>query len=112
MNLFDTIEKLITEHGSSAILREHLDLLRAQVAAKDSEIATLNAKLQNLQILENKFAVEKPADTCPYCRRPTGQLTDMKPHAYLGPAGVKVGYYQCENPACGKKYDKQIKPGA
>lgn len=41
MGLLNNIEKLINEHGSSAILREHLSLFKSQVIALEKENASL-----------------------------------------------------------------------
>jgi hypothetical protein len=57
-----------------------------------------------------QFQTEKLADICPFCRRPTGQLQNMKPIPGLELHGLKTGYYKCSNPDCGKSYDKQVKP--
>jgi hypothetical protein len=49
MRLFDHLEKLINEHGSAAILREHLALVKAEQAAlerKNSNLCTENASLK------------------------------------------------------------------
>jgi hypothetical protein len=48
MNPFDLLEKLVTEHGSAAVLREHIGLLRAQAEQVDKEKEVLqqeNARL-------------------------------------------------------------------
>ncbi len=44
MSLFDYIEKLITEHGSSAILKERLELLRDQTSALEKENDALKSE--------------------------------------------------------------------
>src|SRR6266403_494191 len=108
MNPFDALEKLISEHGSAAVLREHLNLIKAQNAEKDVALKQKDALIENQarllkekDVLIQKLQIEKPADVCPFCRRACGELISIKPHLYLGAAGVKVHYYKCAN--CGKE---------
>ena len=110
MEPFDSIEKLISEHGSATILRDHIALLKSQRSAKDVEIDYLNillkqkdVQINNLQKGESNKATV--GDNCPYCQQPKGKLLDIRPHEIYGMMGVKIFYYQCEN--CGKKYDKE-----
>lgn len=109
MEPFDTIEKLISEHGSAKVLREHVDLLKSQMAAKDAEIEKLKSQLLNYKVLAKHPPIQGKADTCPYCRRATGNLIEIKtappPSGLLG---IKQGYYECSNPACGKHYDREM----
>lgn len=49
MNIFEGFEKLINEHGSAAILREHLLLLKTQFAILEKENAVLKYENQNLK---------------------------------------------------------------
>jgi DNA-binding MarR family transcriptional regulator len=65
MALFDPIEKLITEHGSAAILRDHVALFKDQLAILKDKFATLQtenealkAENQNLKA-ENKQLIKK-----------------------------------------------------
>lgn len=51
--LFKPLEKLITEHGSATILRDHLSLLRSQTTILEKENTELKTKNQILEI-ENK----------------------------------------------------------
>ena len=61
MGLFDAIEKLITEHGSAAILREHISLLRTQFSIQDEKLSIQDEKLSNsaLRIKELEALVEQ-----------------------------------------------------
>lgn len=60
MNIFDTIEKLITEHGSAAILRERLDFAKQQFAQLEAEVVELrNARAEIAAFLR----IEKEAHT-------------------------------------------------
>ena len=113
MEPFDSIEKLITEHGSATIQRTHITLLKELMSQKDTKIKELEVLLEKSHSQRDdykqqvdRFTDEQPPDRCPFCRRLTGELTDLKPHRYLKEAGVKIGYYKCSN--CGKEYDKNI----
>jgi hypothetical protein len=119
MNPLDTIEKWISEHGSAAILRDHVALLKEQMAAKDAKIIELEtlhkqaqAKLDDFNIKTNRFADEQPADKCPFCNRNTGQLVEIKPspNPHFAMMGFKQRYYKCSNPSCGKNYDNSANP--
>ncbi|MBP7766587.1 MAG: hypothetical protein KA113_15475 [Syntrophaceae bacterium] len=58
MILLDDIEKLINEHGSASILRDHVALLREQIAALERENTTLKQKAIDLTS-ENKILKSK-----------------------------------------------------
>ena len=47
--LIEPLERLITEHGSAAILREHLALLKTQASILETKITELNSENQNLK---------------------------------------------------------------
>jgi hypothetical protein len=60
--LIDTFEKLITEHGSATILRDHIGLLKQQAAALEkqnssleAENATLRAQHENDEAIINQL---------------------------------------------------------
>jgi hypothetical protein len=116
MEPFDSIEKLISEHGSAAVLRDHIALLKSQMEEKDAKIKDLIFQVEHLKRLlkekdaqlQNLTRQKSPADACPYCREPSGILNDIRPSpnpdfAFLG---VKQGYYKCSN--CQKEYDKEM----
>jgi len=48
MIILDQIEKLINEHGSAAILRDHLALFKDQVLSTEAKITDLTNKVQML----------------------------------------------------------------
>ena len=60
MKILDYVNKLISEHGSSEILREHLSLLKSKVDNLVKEKSDLNAKLSEsinkINDLEKKLA--------------------------------------------------------
>lgn len=53
MNLISAFEKLIVEHGSSKILREHLSLLRDQVVALEKRAVASEKRASDL---ENQYS--------------------------------------------------------
>lgn len=53
MGLLDSIEKLINEHGSAAILKERIDLANDKYSALEDKNSTLLQKIEMLE-LENK----------------------------------------------------------
>lgn len=61
------IERLITEHGSAAVLKEHVELLRAKLDVLKDDVAKLekeNAALkQRVRGLEEAAASAPPPDT-------------------------------------------------
>jgi hypothetical protein len=117
MNPFPYIEKFICEHGSAVILREHVALLKSQMDALKSEVTELKtiinvkeAERDDYKKQVDQFLKERPADICPFCRRATGQLVDIKPASNLtrSRAGVEAYFFKCSS--CGKDYDKAVKP--
>ncbi|MEW6302672.1 MAG: hypothetical protein AB1705_04325 [Verrucomicrobiota bacterium] len=114
MEPFDSLEKLINEKGSAAVLLQHLEFLKSQMAAKDEALLKKDAQIREMQAriltLEASFRpiTQKPADHCPFCRQPAGELIEIKPSPISDFAviGVRQGYYRCSN--CGKEYDKEM----
>jgi DNA repair exonuclease SbcCD ATPase subunit len=100
MGLLESIDKLITERGSAAILRERLDLLREQgqaindkVAALEQENSRLKRELEECQrnlaaattakkFVEHRGALFERTPSgayslsvrCPTCQRPFGLI--------------------------------------
>lgn len=105
MGLLDYLDKLVTEHGSAAVLDKHLAFVREQaqalekqVADLQSEKATLKKRVADLQAqIASKTALDdfvecrgalfkrKPtggyhhAVFCPDCRGPMSSLMDELP---------------------------------
>lgn len=48
-SLLDPLDRLITEHGSAAVLREHLGLIKAKLAEKETQHSALEAQCKDLQ---------------------------------------------------------------
>ena len=58
MNIFDGIEKLINEHGSAAILRDHVALFKDQLSILKEKFAVLEAENQNLKTETQNLKME------------------------------------------------------
>jgi len=116
MEPFDSIEKLITEHGSATIQRSHIALLKEQMTHLASENKELKTKVSAFEIevrqlrrqLQDNQTVAQPGESCPYCRRTTGQLVELTKHPVFFMQGWKVGHYKCSNPQCGKTYEHDL----
>ena len=73
-----------------------------QLTEEASALKSRNAELESqLLALKNKQGQPKPADTCPFCRHPSGEVQDIKDHDLH--VDAKVGFYQCSH--CGKTYE-------
>ena len=66
MDIFGGIEKLITEHGSAAILRERIALIAQQYSALEKENATLKQQVASLE--SEKTQIKNQLEKLP-CRR-------------------------------------------
>lgn len=55
MSIFQDIERLITEHGSAAILRERLALAAEQYAALEKKVVELQAENERLESENSKL---------------------------------------------------------
>jgi hypothetical protein len=116
MSATDTAKEVIRIATTAGLAKDVIDLQAAKLDLLVKENTELSTKAGALEIevrqlrrlLDDRHPVVHPADTCLYCRRAAGELTSLKPHDYLGEAGVKVGYYKCAH--CGKTYDRQITP--
>ncbi len=111
MNPLDLIDKLITEHGSSAIQSKHLAMLKDEIAILLRKLDESSRENSNLKAQLSRLQQKKPeGDYCPYCNNRTGKLSEIKrhPQSLLDQTGTKIGLYQCGNPECGKTYEKQI----
>lgn len=58
MNPLDAIEKWISEHGSAAILRDHLALLKGQIAISDREKAVLKSERDDYKSAAEKLQIK------------------------------------------------------
>jgi glycine cleavage system regulatory protein len=117
MEPFDSIEKLITEHGSATILREHINLLKSQMMASETKhkqdaflIESQTRLLKEKDIQIKNLQTQKPADECPFCHRLTLQLIEIKRHSdfTFAACGMKEHFYKCSNQDCSKDYVKTV----
>ena len=114
MNPIDVAKDIINLGTTAGLKKDVIDLQAAKLRVLTDDLGEARTRISALEIenrqlraqLDDFQPVAKPADMCPYCRRPTGQLEDIKPHRYLGPAGLKVGYYKCSS--CQKTYEKDM----
>ena len=59
MGIFDGIEKLITEHGSAAILKERLALVADKYSALEKKVANLESENRNLKVENGQLKEQK-----------------------------------------------------
>ncbi|MBY0483458.1 hypothetical protein [Nitrosomonas sp.] len=57
MNIFEAIDKLITEHGSASILKEHVSFLRNKIDMLTSENNVLKDEINSMKL--NTTSLEK-----------------------------------------------------
>lgn len=117
MGLLDLIERAINEHGSAAIMRERLELIREQGQALEKKLAVseeentalrrrvaelegqLAAKTEREDFVECRGALFKRrsdggyhlAVYCPRCHGPMSSLMDETPF-YCGSCRVSVNF--------------------
>jgi septal ring factor EnvC (AmiA/AmiB activator) len=58
MGIFSEIEKLITEHGSAAILKERIALAEDQYAALERKLSDAEARLQKTEAERERLGLE------------------------------------------------------
>jgi hypothetical protein len=117
MSLLEQLDKLVTEHGSAAVLDKHLAFVKEQaqalerrVAELETENATLRKRVAELreqavartaqaEFVECRGALfkRKPAGGfqmavfCPKCRGPMSALMDEMPF-HCSPCKISVGF--------------------
>lgn len=116
MGLLEGMEKLITEHGSAAILRERIALAREQYAALESRVvslqkdneqlnsanASLHARLRALERqLSDAHSVDASGHACDHCGSIKLKRTGNRPDPTFGDLGVKQAVFSCMD--CGKE---------
>lgn len=124
MGFLEGIEKLINEHGSSAILRERLLLASEQFAALERQVADLLTKVQtletkivklesekksleldNVKLQEQLKEVEKRMShvsnpkgyACDHCGSQNLKRTGNVPDPTFGDLGVKMAVFTCND---------------
>lgn len=100
MGLFDLFEKLINEHGSATVLRERLDLIKAQYAAMERENQNLQAQNAALKAELQQLQAAAPAPYhCDSCGSARLVRTGNRPDPTFGDLGIKQAVFRCDD--CG-----------
>ena len=110
MPLLELLDKLITEHGSSSIMRDHIALLREEAASIEKKLVACQRRCAELQgenahlrkdlerysasddFVEFRGALFKrkgpddydPTVRCPSCQMPISSLEQMLPYHCSG----------------------------
>lgn len=112
MGPLELIEKLINEHGSATILREHLGLLKAQHAALEARCRDAQAKQAQLE--RDLAQCQARADQAEHMLKAlqTGAMGTLvcdqcgslditriggRPHPVMGKVGVREGEFRCNS---------------
>lgn len=109
MDIFGSIEKLITEHGSAVILRERIGLAEQQYAALEKEnvalrqrVSDLEAKNERLEDQARKFSRSNPTGySCDHCGSTDLRRTGNRRDPTFGVLGVKQEVFSCNS--CGEE---------
>lgn len=113
MGLLEHLEKLINEHGSAAILREHLALVKAEHAALERQCADLQSQCDALAADSQQLRVRLGALTklmsdaiqtslaCDHCGSPQLKRVGNRDDPTFGVLGIKQAVYRCL--ACGQE---------
>ena len=122
-DLLDPLERLITERGSAAVLREHITFLRARLTDQETAHEKLQAEHRQLQAhalqLENSVReLEKEAQSlrsaqnagtpCDACGSTHTRRTGARPHPIMGDLGIKEVLHTCAD--CGHVTPVLIEP--
>ena len=113
-SLLNPLERLITEHGSAAILRERLDLIKAKLTEEEARHAQLEAEHRQLQaeflqMQQRARELEQQVETltrgqnmgmaCDKCGSPQVRRSGSRPDPTFGDLGIKQGLFTCAD--CG-----------
>lgn len=110
MGPFEIIEKYINEHGSAAILREHLELLKSEYTALASQSKYARLEVARLQIANDQLAeqirtlqdqLHPPGYLCDHCNSPHLKRIGNKMDPVLGDLGIEVSAFYCLE--CGRE---------
>ena len=119
MGFLDSIEKLISEHGSATILKERISLLNDQHSLIVNQAATLKEQITHLQSENQSLKLDKeqlhqqvkalqlshstnPHNyVCDHCGSSNLNRTGSRPDPTFGDLGVKEALFNCLS--CGKQ---------
>jgi len=110
MGPIEIIEKYINEHGSAAILREPLELLRSEHSmlerqAKDALLEVAQLQLANGQLAEQirslRDQLHPSGYLCDHCSGPHLKRIGNQMDPVLGDLGIEVTAFSCLE--CGKE---------
>jgi predicted RNA-binding Zn-ribbon protein involved in translation (DUF1610 family) len=110
MDIFGGIEKLITEHGSAAILRERIDLAAQQYAILERENASLKLRISTLEAENNSLKEQARSSSstnnpsgyvCDHCGSSDIERIGSRPDPTFGNLGIKQAIFSCNS--CGKQ---------
>jgi hypothetical protein len=116
MGLLEHFEKLINEHGSAAILREHLALVKAEHSAIERKNANLQTEKDSLQSEVEQLRISVTALSnqinalqtgihseyvCDHCGSPQLKRTGNRPDPTFGELGIKQAIFNCLS--CGEE---------
>lgn len=109
--MLNLIEKLINEHGSSAILKERLGLIQAQYTALEGKCRDLEAENQALrsEIAEHEVQakvatqVAGKAVFCSHCGSSNLKRNGSRPDKTFGDLGIDRILFSCLE--CGQPSD-------
>lgn len=110
MGPFEIIERFINEHGSAAILREHLEHLESEHTAlalqyRDARLEAARLRVANDQLAEQiqtlQDQLQPPDYLCDHCNSPHLKRIGNKMDPVLGDLGIEVTAFYCLE--CGKE---------
>jgi len=113
VTLLELIDKLIREHGSASILKDHLELVREKAKNEIAELERKHARVveklhdENSR-LEAKLAELEQAERCPFCGKTAVENLHVVPHE--NPDFAEIGQKQmlCKCANCEKEFRKDV----
>lgn len=111
MNPWDIAKDIINIGSTAGLKKDVVDLQTAKLRILTDELSDARTRISALEIenrqlrsqLEDLQPVQQPGEPCPFCRRKTGQLLELKKHPVFWMQGMKVAHYKCSS--CGKTYE-------
>jgi len=109
--MLDLLQKLINEHGSSAILKERLGLIQAQYTALEranEDLRAENAALR-MQLADIKAQTQEAQRVagkqvfCAHCGSSNLKRTGSRPDKVFGDVGIDRIHFVCND--CGQPSD-------